>query len=95
MSLTYSGFFDAARMREGLVVASCGLYFSMAGSSVSACARQREGSMLTGKVTGVADDNLSERAAQHLISSRSRWKQHTVPVALSWSSDEDMIACVV
>ena len=30
MSLAYSGFLEAARMREGLVVASWGLYFPMA-----------------------------------------------------------------
>ncbi len=29
ISLAYSGFLEAARMRDGLVVASCGLYFSM------------------------------------------------------------------
>jgi len=28
--LAYSAFLDAARIREGLVVASCGLYFPMA-----------------------------------------------------------------
>ena len=30
ISLAYSGFLDAARIREGLVVASCGLYLPMA-----------------------------------------------------------------
>ncbi len=33
MSLAYSGFFDAARMSDGLVVASCGLYLSMVAKS--------------------------------------------------------------
>ena len=31
MSLAYSGFLDAARMSEGLVVASWGLYLPIAG----------------------------------------------------------------
>jgi len=30
ISLAYSGFFEAARMRDGLVVASCGLYLAIA-----------------------------------------------------------------
>jgi hypothetical protein len=33
MSFAYSGFLAAARMREGLVVASCGLYFAMVAKS--------------------------------------------------------------
>jgi hypothetical protein len=33
MSLAYSSFFDAARIREGLVVASWGLYLSMVAKS--------------------------------------------------------------
>ena len=33
ISFAYSGFFDAARMRDGLVVASCGLYLSMVAKS--------------------------------------------------------------
>jgi hypothetical protein len=33
ISFAYSGFFDAARMSEGLVVASCGLYLSMVAKS--------------------------------------------------------------
>ena len=33
ISLAYSGFLDAARMREGFVVASCGLYFPMVAKS--------------------------------------------------------------
>lgn len=33
MSLAYSAFFDAARMRDGLVVASCGLYLAMVAKS--------------------------------------------------------------
>jgi hypothetical protein len=33
MSLAYSGFLDAARIRDGLVVASCGLYLSMVAKS--------------------------------------------------------------
>jgi hypothetical protein len=32
-SLAYSGFLEAARIREGLVVASWGLYLSIAGGS--------------------------------------------------------------
>lgn len=30
ISFAYSGFLDAARISDGLVVASCGLYFAMA-----------------------------------------------------------------
>lgn len=33
MSFAYSGFLEAARMSEGLVVASCGLYLSMVAKS--------------------------------------------------------------
>jgi hypothetical protein len=33
MSLAYSSFFDAARIREGFVVASSGLYWPMAAKS--------------------------------------------------------------
>ncbi len=35
ISLAYSGFLDAARIREGLVVASCGLYLPIAVLDVS------------------------------------------------------------
>lgn len=33
ISFAYSGFLDAARMSEGLVVASCGLYLAMVAKS--------------------------------------------------------------
>ena len=33
MSFAYSGFLDAARIRDGLVVASCGLYLPMVAKS--------------------------------------------------------------
>ena len=33
ISLAYSGFLEAARIREGLVVASCGLYLPMVAKS--------------------------------------------------------------
>lgn len=33
ISLAYSGFFEAARIREGFVVASCGLYLPMVAKS--------------------------------------------------------------
>lgn len=35
INLAYSGFFEAARIKEGLVVASCGLYLAMAEVVVS------------------------------------------------------------
>lgn len=61
INLAYSAFLDAARIREGLVVASCGLYFSIAGRFVSECRTRTEDALLTGKVTGVANDNLENK----------------------------------
>jgi hypothetical protein len=82
-------------MREGLVVASCGLYFSMAGRC-ECFEDKRKDKLLTGKVTRVADDNLGRMRQFRVLEQRHACrKQLTVPVAFSWSREEVMIVSMV
>ena len=79
MSLAYSGFLDAARINDGLVVASCGLYLAIDAKSPE--------SLTT----------TCRRAVSHQYfeifdsASRMRVDSHTVPVALSWSREVDIV----
>lgn len=63
MSLPYWGFWEAARIKEGLVVASWGLYWAMAIQVTNASVTGRDfgsdnssSGVLTLKVTRVSDD---------------------------------------
>lgn len=64
ISFAYSGFLEAARMREGLVVASCGLYLSMA-DKVSESPVVSNG-VLTREITRVADNSLQRISASDM-----------------------------
>ena len=52
MSLAYSGFFEAARIKDGLVVASWGLYLPIAGSHHYQHSRAREGCGIGDSIMG-------------------------------------------
>lgn len=91
MSLAYSGFLEAARIREGLVVASWGLYLSMvAKSPESQTTVYKKVESSASRSSSNADPTDMRPADGEELDGGVL----TVPVALSWSREEDMIVVV-
>jgi hypothetical protein len=80
MSFAYSSFFDAARIRDGFVVASWGLYLEMVAKSPE--------SQTTVYSSGVSamDSQSTCMATMH-----HGGVKHTVPEAFNWSRELDMM----
>jgi hypothetical protein len=85
ISFAYSGFFDAARMRDGLVVASWGLYFPIVAKSP-----ESQTTVYIAQCVVSMDVFTLPETPNGLRQSMDAAKL-TVPVALSWSREEDMI----
>lgn len=73
-SLAYSSFFDAARMRDGLVVASWGLYLPIAAKSSVFGSGWQE--LVTAQYSGAGKDALAMLGRWGLLQAKSPVHKH-------------------